>query len=323
MLINNILKKVLILFGESNWKSNNLFTNKNLQDSYECLYSLAKKNGIQMYRASYQWYDYDKHLFNYAWTYEENTGWTRVFNLMPDLIYDKTRAGMEIYFRKELIAGHYRFVNSLRFTQMLDDKLITSMIFHKWSKKSWIVNNPEKLRKILPTIKTRRLVIKPISESGGKDVQIIQKDEALEKVVFSKDYIIQEFINSSAGVPGVSDSMHDLRLVFVNNKIIYAYIREPEQGNYLANLSQGGSLSIVPLSNLPQSLNPIIRCVNKVFETFNPRVYSIDFMFDENKKPWIVELNSMPGLYYTPQEKPYMLDLYQELINIFLKKLAA
>jgi D-alanine-D-alanine ligase-like ATP-grasp enzyme len=46
-------------------------------------------------------------------------------------------------------------------------------------------------------------------------------------------------------------------------------------------------------------------------------------MFDENKKPWIIELNSMPGLYFTPQEKPHMLELYQELIGVFLKKLEA
>jgi glutathione synthase/RimK-type ligase-like ATP-grasp enzyme len=315
------MKKVLILFGKSDWESIAPFSNESFQASYECLYSLAKQNGIQMYRASYAWYDYNKHIFNYAWTYEDESGWKRVFNIQPDLIYDKTKAGMEVYYKKELIAKQYRFVNNLRFTYMLDDKLITSMIFHKWSKKSWIVNNPEKLKNTLPKIRTRKFVIKPISESGGKDVQILRKEEALEKVTFSNDYIIQEFIDSSSGVPGVSENMHDLRLVFINDKLSYSYIREPEEGNYLANLSQGGSLFIVPRDKIPSSLDPIIRCANKVFETFNPRIYSIDFMFDENKRPWIVELNSMPGLYFTPQEKPHMLELYKELIAVFQKKL--
>jgi glutathione synthase/RimK-type ligase-like ATP-grasp enzyme len=315
------VRKILILFGKSKWENNSPFSDESFQASYECFYSLAKKNGLQMYRASYEWYDYDKHLFSYAWTYDDKGGWTRACKIKPDLIYDKTKAAMETYFRKELIAKHYRFVNSLRFTYMLDDKLITSMIFHKWSKKSWIVNNPEKLKNVLPKISSHRFVIKPISESGGRDVQILYKEEALEKVTFSNDYIIQEFINSSCGVPGISEHMHDLRLIFVNNKISYAYIREPEKGNYLANLSQGGSLSVVPTDHIPPSLYPIIRCANRVFETFNPRIYSIDFMFDENKKPWIVELNSMPGLYFTPQEKPHMLKLYQEIINVFLKKL--
>ncbi|PIP28012.1 MAG: hypothetical protein COX29_03390 [Candidatus Moranbacteria bacterium CG23_combo_of_CG06-09_8_20_14_all_35_22] len=315
------MKKILILFGKSKWENTTPFSNKNFQESYECFYSLARQEGIQMYRASYQWYDFDKHFFKYAWTYTDKSGWERAYDIKPDLIYDKTSAGTETYFRKELIAKNYRFVNSLRFTYVLDDKLITSMIFHKWSKKSWIVNNPEKLQKILPKIKSRRFVIKPISESGGKNVQILEREEALEKVIFSNDYIIQEFIDSSSGIPRISENMHDLRLVFVNNKISYAYIREPAEGNYLANLSQGGSLSIVPTNEVPKSLYPIIRCVNRVFETFNPRIFSIDFMFDEKKRPWIVELNSMPGLYFTPQEKPHMLELYQEIIEVFLKKL--
>ena len=315
------MKKVLILFGKSDWENDTPFFNKDFQASYEYLYSLAKENGIQMYRASHEWYDYESHIFKYAWTYEDASGWKRAYDISPDLIYDKTRASTETYFKKELIAKHYRFVNSLRFTYMLEDKLITSMIFHKWSKKSWIVNNPEKLKKVLPKISSRRFVIKPISESGGKNVQILEREEAMEKVVFSNDYIIQEFIDSSSGIPGISENMHDLRLVFVNNKISYAYIREPEEGNYLANLSQGGSLSIVPVKDIPKSLYPIIRCINRVFETFNPRIYSVDFMFDEKKRPWIVELNSMPGLYFTPQEKPYMLELYKELIATFKKKL--
>jgi glutathione synthase/RimK-type ligase-like ATP-grasp enzyme len=317
------MKKVLILFGKYNWEANPAFLNKDNQISYEHLYSIARQKGIQIYRASFQWYDYDKHIFKYAWAYEAKSGWTRMHDIEPDLIYDKTTAGLEIYFKKELIAKRYRFVNSLRFTQMLNDKLVTSMIFHKWSKKSWVVNNPEKLQSILTKIKSRKLVIKPISESGGKNVQILRKEEALGRVTFDNDYIIQEFIDSSSGVPGVSGHMHDLRLVFVNDKICYAYIREPKEGNYLANLSQGGTLSIVPVRDIPKSLRPIIRCINRVFETFKPRIYSVDFMFDENKRPWIIELNSMPGLYFTPQEKPHMLELYQELVGVFLKKLEA
>ena len=44
-------------------------------------------------------------------------------------------------------------------------------------------------------------------------------------------------------------------------------------------------------------------------------------MFDEKKQPWIVELNSMPGLFFTPEEKPYMLKMYSELLKVFKKKL--
>lgn len=315
------MKKVLILFGKSDWKKAKPFSNKDYQYSYEYFYSLCKKNNIQMYRASYEWYDYEKHLFKYAWIYEGAGGnWKKVENIKPDLIYDKTKARLEVYHKKELIGINYRFINDLNFTKLIDDKFTTSIVFNKWSKKSWIIKNTNELKDILPQIKSRKIVLKPLSESGGKDVQIIDRKN-IAKIKLAQENIAQEFINSSGGVPGVSKKMHDLRLVFVNNKLIYSYIREPKAGSFLANLAQGGSLIIVPKEKLPKSLQLIIAYANEVFATFNPRVYSIDLMFDENKKPWIVELNSMPGLFFTPEEKPYMLKMYSELLSIFKKKL--
>ena len=316
------MKRVLILFGKSNWKKAKPFKNKDYQYSYEYFYDLCKESGIQMYRASYEWYDYKKHIFKHAWIYESSGGnWKKVNNVKPDLVYDKTKARMEVYYKKELIKEAYPFINDLNFTKLIDDKLNTSLIFDKWSKKSWLIDKKEDLKFIVPYIKSRKIVLKPLSESGGKDIIIINKSNLSQIKKIEKPYIAQEFIDSSRGVPGVSQNMHDLRLVFVNDKLIYSYIREPKRGSFLANLAQGGSLTIVPKNKLPKSLRPIIKYANEVFATFNPRIYSIDFMFDEKKKPWIVELNSMPGLFFTPAEKPYMLAMYKELLLIFKKTL--
>jgi len=316
------MKKVLILFGKSDWKKSRPFKNKNYQYSYEYFYSVCKENGIQMYRASYEWYDYSEHIFKHAWVYEgEGANWRKVDNIKPDLVYDKTKARTEVYYKKELIEEYYPFINNLHFTRLVDDKFITSLFFDKWSKKNWLVRNKKELSSAVKLIKSSKVVIKPLSESGGKDVLILDKKNISKIREFKKTLIAQEFINSSKGVPGVSNETHDLRLVFINDKIIYSYIREPKKGSYLANLAQGGSLTIVPVNKIPKSLAPIIKYSNEIFETFNPRIYSIDFMFDEKRRPWIVELNSMPGLYFTPAEKPYMLKMYEELLKVFKKKL--
>jgi len=158
-------------------------------------------------------------------------------------------------------------------------------------------------------------------ESGGKDVLILKKKEALQKINPKHLWLVQEFIDSSRGIPGFSRGFHDLRLVFVNEKLLYALMREPAKGKLLANLAQGGSLAIVPLDKIPKSVYPIIKQANQILETFNPRIYSIDLMFDEKKHPWVVELNSMPGLFFTPEEKPYMTKMYLEMLKVFKKKL--
>ena len=65
------MKKVLILFGKRSWNTESLFNNKQYQDSYEVFYSLCKKNDIEMYGASYDWYNYENNIFKYAWTFNE------------------------------------------------------------------------------------------------------------------------------------------------------------------------------------------------------------------------------------------------------------
>ena len=317
------MKKVMILFGKSNWKTAKPFENKDYQYSYEYFYSICKKNGIHMYRASYQWYDYEKNIFKYAWVFEDkNAKWRKVYNIKPEIIYDKTKARLEVYYKKELMGQHYKFINNLEFTQLIDNKFTTSLLFKKWSKKSWLVDDKRDLYKILPKIKTSLVVLKPLLESGGKDIQILGRKEVIKKAILDKTYLVQEFIDSSRGVPGISNCYHDFRLVLINDKIIYAYIREPKEGNLLANLAQGGTLKIVPPRRIPKSVFPVVNYANEVFESFVPRVLSIDFMFDEKGKPWVVELNSMPGLFFTPAEKPSMIRMYKELLRIFKVRLS-
>lgn len=317
------MKNVLILFGKSNWEKSHPFNNEEYRYSYEFFYTLCKKEGIQMYRASYEWYDYTRHIFKHAWAYEgEGAQWKRVDNIAPDLIYDKTKGRPEVFYKKEIIGTRYPFVNDLRFTQIIDDKFLSSLLFQEWSKKSIIIRTPSELLEYISEITTGRVVLKPISESGGKDIQIFERD-SVKDIAFSGEYIIQDFIDSSSGVPGTPSGTHDFRLVIINEDIIYAYIREPKEGSLLANLAQGGSLQIVPKENIPSAVYPIIKHASSLFSSFHPKIYTIDIMFDENQHPWVVELNSMPGLYFTPEEKPSMEKMYRDLLDVFQKKLSS
>lgn len=316
------MKKVLILFGKSNWRKATPFLSSEYQTSYECLYALCEQNGIQLYRASYQWYDEKKQIFTHAWTYDaQKDEWKKVQSITPDLIYDKTKSGLDVYAQKLVINERYPFINDLNFTRVIDDKFITSLVFSQWSKKNWFVKSEAELKKILPKLQTDQIVVKPISESGGNGVCIVDKSN-IQYLDFSSEKIVQEFIDSSGGVPDISQSTHDLRLVFVGKKLIYAYIREPKNGCLLANISQGGTLTIVPKSKIPQSIHPILKHIHATLDSFTDRIFAVDFMFDEHAKPWIVEFNAMPGLYFTEEERPYMMDMYQELIGVFKRQLA-
>jgi glutathione synthase/RimK-type ligase-like ATP-grasp enzyme len=315
------MKKVLILFGKGRKQNSKPFINEKLQYSYEYFYSLCRRSGIQLYRASYEWYDNTTHSFSCAWAFEDDgCGWKKVDSIRPDLIYDKTKPSVESYSAKLRIGERYPFLNDLNFTKIMDDKFVTSLIFPKWSKKNWFIKSEAELALILPELKSEKIVVKPVSESGGKGVCILDKSE-ISSLDFSSEKIVQEFIDSSLGIPGICDSTHDLRLVFVDDKLIYAYTREPMDGCLLANLSQGGSLVIIPIQKLPRSLDPLLEYIHTTLNSFTDRVFAVDFMFDEHGQPWIVEFNSMPGLYFTEEEKPYMMEMYEALIAVFSQQI--
>ncbi len=320
------MKKVLILFSKSDWKTSVPFSNKKYMYSYEYFYNMCKEEGVQMYRASYQWYDYRKGIFKYAWIFEKKGGgWKRVYDIKPDLIYDKTKTRTEIEYKKELIGRRYNFFNNLEFTKIIDNKLNTSLLFSEWTKKNWLVNNIEDLSSVLNKITTEKAVLKPISLSGGEGIFIEDKEELIEVVnksgVVLRDYILQDFIDSSKGIPGVIKGVHDFRMVFVNDDLAYSYYRLPAEGSLLANLAQGGTMNLVSLNDLPTSLQPMIKRSKEIFSSFGSKVYTIDVMFDEKKRPWVVELNSMPGMCFEPGQERTKRELYDKLLKVFKENL--
>jgi glutathione synthase/RimK-type ligase-like ATP-grasp enzyme len=317
------MKKVLILFGKSQWKKSKPFSNKKYMYSYEYFYMLCKKNRIQMYRASYQWYDPEKNIFKYAWIFEgKNGNWKRVFNVKPDLIYDKTKYSDYAYHKNSRICEKYPFFNSLEFTRIIDNKLATSLLFKEWSKKSLLVNDNSRLKLLFKKIPARKkMVLKPIGLSGGENVLIGNKKEILNVLSQNKiivtDWLLQEFIDSSAGIAKIMSGTHDFRLVIINNEIIYAYYRRPAEGSLLANLAQGGTMKIVDLKKLPVSIFPIFKKACELFSGFEHKIYTIDLMFDKQQKPWIVELNSMPGMYFEKGQEKMREHFYKKLLTTF------
>jgi glutathione synthase/RimK-type ligase-like ATP-grasp enzyme len=312
------MKKILILYGRSDWKKNKPFEKVMYQFSYEYFYGLAEKNGLKLYRSSYQWYDSKKKIFKYAWERKDGQ-WKRTRDIHPDLIHDKTKSRLEVHFFKEQLEKHFKIINDPEFTLLADNKLFTSLIFPKHFKRYYKITTASDLKDLAKIIKGNRIVLKPIQGSGGEGVRIVPK-KSLGREKISGPVIAQEFIDSSFGIRGLVKGVHDLRLVFINDKLIYSYIRQPKKGSLLANLAQGGSMFIVDPRRLPASIKPLVRDVLDVFHFYHPKIFTIDLIFDKNQNPWIVELNTMPGMYFSDDQKKWMDRMYLEMIHVFKKE---
>jgi glutathione synthase/RimK-type ligase-like ATP-grasp enzyme len=308
-------KKALILSNKKNWRDARPFKSEKFYACYEYFFDLAKSRDLTMFSASYAWYDEKKKIFKWAWTFDGKK-WKKIKNVHPDIIYDKTSFGDEIQLVKNSIARDFQVINDSEFTLLAGHKLFASLLAPKYFKKYYPVRNSKSLREALKKISGNTMVLKPPLECGGRGVKIIPR-KSLASLILTSPMLAQEFIDSSKGINGIAKGIHDLRVVFVNNKLIYAFIREPAKNSLLANLAQGGTMFYVPENKLPKSLFPIIKEIQKTFEFFDPKIYSIDFMFDQKQRPWIVEFNTMPGFFFFSNEhKRNQKHFFLEIIEV-------
>lgn len=323
---NPIMKQettVLILF-EGSKANEHADTLPDMEEKYricyEYLYSLAQNHGVRLCRASHRWFDPERNRFRYAWTFEDGK-WVRISDIAPDLVWDKMSPKKKHQEFKKSLAGIFPMMNDPDFTYLANDKYEVSRMFPDHIKQSTRVENEEELREVVGEISGDMVVVKPTVGSGGRGVEILPEKEAME-IPINGPTIVQEFIDGSEGIPGIVEGLHDLRLVFVNDALVYSYVRQPKEGSYLANLAQGGTMFIVDPKELPEVLDNAVRDVQEAFREYPRKIYSIDLMFDENQRPWIIELNTMPGIYFSSDQSEEMTRFYEATIAV-LKEAAS
>ncbi|MCK4635566.1 MAG: ATP-grasp domain-containing protein [Candidatus Moranbacteria bacterium] len=311
------MKTILILFSGNSTKSP-----QSGKMGYEPLYSYFKKNKIKLCRSSISFYDEEKNIFKKA-QFFENRKWIWKKNISPNVVYDKSSYSLSIKKIKirELIEKSYTFYNSLKLSKLMSDKDLTYQQFKNLSPKSVTLNKKSDLEKI-NELKTQKIIIKPLSLSGGEGIFVTEKKllkNNLEKVKFP--VIIQEFIDSSNIKNDLVNSYHDIRVIIRNKTPFYSFARFPKKNSYLANISQGGTLKVIPIEDLLKNndikifIDNIIDEIDKI--DANKKLYAIDFMFDNNNKIWLIELNSRPGLILEKEEMKYQKEFYEDLLKFF------
>lgn len=314
-------KTVLILYTSHDAGPDVPFSDLKYQRCYETLYTLGETFGLHLCRAPLGWYDAEHDIFRDSWEFVGGK-WQRSGPVKPDLVYDKTGGRSADDETRTLIINRYRFMDDPAFTLFANNKYETSRALPQHFKPYRKLSSQEEFSDFLATFAGERLVIKPVVGSGGQGVHIVSKADA-ETLVLTFPVIAQEFIDSSHGIPGITDTYHDLRMVFIGDELVYAYVRTPKDGSLLANIAQGGSMKIVPDTELPASLQPIIDDTRMLFARFPQKTYTIDVMFDEWGKPWIIEYNTMPGMFFPPEEDETMHRVYSRVLQELKDFLAA
>ena len=163
--------------------------------------------------------------------------------------------------------------------------------------KTFLINNHYELQNSLKNIKTEKIVLKPRYGAYGKGVIIIDKKDLRNGI--KKDTVLQEFIDSSKGIDELKiKGYHDLRCIIIDGKIDHCYLRMPKKECLLGNMRYGAKKIRIDNDDLPNIIREKISFIDKKMKVFDNRVYSADFLVDQNRKPWLIELNSKPGTFY-------------------------
>lgn len=205
-------------------------------------------------------------------------------DLQADIVFNKSL----VQFRDE--GAH--IVNHPVFDRACD-KDETIDLFPEHCPRSVYVETEQELAPALEQMRTDTIVIKPAALFGGQGVWIGKKS-SVGPIVPS--VIVQEFIDTQNGIPGVCDGRHDLRLIYFGNRLVDAYVRQPGEGKMVANVALGGSIKQVKLQQIPHDALDFATSIDAAFRNFPDRVYSIDLGLDRGRDWRLIELNSPPGL---------------------------
>lgn len=271
------MKKVAVFFKES-WINDYPFTKEEYLESYKELDTEIKNLWAEFFIVR----DNSTYLGNWnfsnSWKFKN---WEIIENweITIDVIYDKWEFNTD----DTIPVLNNKFVN-----EVCTDKHKTYEMFTEFCPKTLLVNNEEEFDAALSTIDGDMKVIKPLDGEEWNGVYI-WNSEYLKWCEYIYPLLVQEFLDTSDGIPGIYKWIHDLRLVYINWEIIFSFYRTPPVGTLLANISQWGGVGLIEPKDLPKTVLDISNVVKEKFDW--DYCFGIDIGFVK-WKPKIIELNS-------------------------------
>ncbi len=174
------------------------------------------------------------------------------------------------------------------------DKAETYRHFSKFQPKTIVVDSETGFEAAVRSIETELVVVKEAVSNKGQAVTIAEAEKQLLAPPGQYPVVVQEFIDTSVGIPGLADGVHDLRVKVTGGTIIGGQVRQPAPGELRANIALGGTSRILGADEIPEPVRQLTREID-LFFTGQPRYYALDFANTPNG--WkLIELNSKPGL---------------------------
>jgi glutathione synthase/RimK-type ligase-like ATP-grasp enzyme len=112
----------------------------------------------------------------------------------------------------------------------------------------------------------------------------------------------------------------DIRLIYLNGRMIQTYVRMAKKGSFLCNVHQGGFLKYITRRDVPPQ---VFRHAAKVLRSLGNMhtLYALDFVVTNAGHPLLLEGNTSPGLDWNPDIQ-IDIDSSKKLIRMVVVELA-
>lgn len=151
---------------------------------------------------------------------------------------------------------------------------------------SSFAQSPDNTADLIRMVGGAPLVIKLLEGTQGKGVVLADSHQSAVSIInafkeMHANILVQEFIEESCGT--------DIRCLVIGDKVVAAIKRQAKEGEFRANVHQGGKALKVKLT--PQERTIAIAAA----KTMGLKIAGVDLL-RSNRGPLVLEINSSPGL---------------------------
>lgn len=278
------------------------------------------------------------------WLYNRKKSWIKVKkNGYSKLIFDKfSPTNKKIKTNRNLLFSsnkvkpfNHPYLFNLFFDKQKTYKKLSKFSIPTVTIKNRTIKSINQARKILKKIIAKHpnkydfsneIIMKDRFGAGGEHVYRFKVNQA-KRMLFSMKknhkitYIIQPFTKFDQGFNYQNSLVSaDIRLIYMEKKIIQTYIRMAKFGDFRCNEHQGGLLKYISQTELPID---VINKSNQIIKVLNHKcsLYTLDFIISNNGNIYLLEGNTGPGLDWNLSIKENEIEA-QKLIRIIVKKIA-
>lgn len=164
-------------------------------------------------------------------------------------MYDLTEKQRKTIITRGINNSIVKRYNNPSFTKYFSDKIAFNKKFNKYLLRDWmeVKDSPENFEEFKKFCqKHHEILVKPLSESCGKGVEIFKTNPQNLKKIYqnlleTKRYLVEEVAIQCDEISKLHpSSINTIRIVTLNNEIVAAFLRIGNNNNVVDNFNHGG-----------------------------------------------------------------------------------